>query len=160
MSTPLGQLAGMGRISADLNRALESGNRHAQEKQNNIESINYLADIQRASTAAEFCARLENQMKHFDAELDAEHEVGVRLVTFGQTITFHVSKLGYHNPSLIFFYGETPEGDKVQLIQHVSQISFVLMAMPKPDPEQPKRPFGFAQGENVQGDAEAAPNGG
>jgi hypothetical protein len=149
MSTPLGHLSGMRAFSADLNRAMEMGNRSAEEKQKNIESINYLGDIQRASTAEEFCARVENQMKGFDADLDAEHEVGVRLVSFGQTITFHVSSLGFHNPSLIFFIGETPEGDKVQLIQHVSQISFVLMAMPKPDPDQPKRPFGFAQCEEV-----------
>jgi hypothetical protein len=69
----------------------------------------------------------------------------MKLVTFGQAITFHVTGLGYANPSLNFFRGETANGDRLRPIQHVSQISFVLMAMPKPDPDQPKRPFGFAQ---------------
>jgi hypothetical protein len=67
----------------------------------------------------------------------------MRLVSFGQTITFHVENVRFHDPSLLMFCGTTPDGGRVQLIQHVSQISFLLMAMPKPDPEQPRRPFGF-----------------
>lgn len=110
-----------------------------------------LADIAEANYANEFCERLEAQIRAFDEELDQDHEVGVRLVSYGQTVVFHLTHLGFHNPSLIFFYGETPDGHRVQLIQHVSQISFILMAMTKPDPEQPRRPFGFAQATRESG---------
>jgi hypothetical protein len=130
----------------------DSVRRQREEKEQNVRSINLLAAVAEASFAGEFCKRLEAQIKAFDESLDQDHEVGVRLVTFGQAITFHVSDLGYHNPSLIFFYGET-DGQKVQLIQHVSQISFVLLAMRKPDPEKPRRPFGFKQGGKLASEA-------
>ena len=65
-------------------------------------------------------------------------------MTFGQAITFHVQDVGYYNPNLITFYGKTDDGQKVQLVQHVSHLSFLLIALPRIDPNQPKRPFGFA----------------
>jgi hypothetical protein len=34
-------------------------------------------------------------------------------------------------------------GDPVELIQHVSQISILLMKLKRSDPEAPKRPIGF-----------------
>lgn len=130
-------------IKAELSRARPLNDARHMEASRASESINLLGDLAKASTADEFCRRINAQIKAFDDSLDQEHEVGVKLVTFGQSITFHVERLGYHNPSLIFFYGATVDGDPVQLIQNVSQISFVLVKMRKPDPEKPKRPFGF-----------------
>ena len=124
---------------------MEALTKKTELREESQRSMNLLATIATASTAEEFCRRLDAQIKSFDEGLDQDHEVGIKLVTFGQTMKFHVTGLGYHNPSLIFFYGETEDGDKVQLIQHVSQISFVLMSMAKPDPDQPRRPFGFDQ---------------
>jgi hypothetical protein len=86
-----------------------------------------------------------NSRLSFDEELDQDHEVGMKLVTYGQAVTIHVTKLGFFNPSLIMFFGDTEDGDRVQLIQHVSQISFLLVALPKLNPDEPKRPFGFEQ---------------
>lgn len=94
---------------------------------------------------SEFYKRLTEWVAKFDKELDQEHEVGVRLVSFGQTVTFHLDDMGYWNPSLISFSGVSPEGDPVELIQHVSQISILLMKMKRKDPEKPKRPIGFIQ---------------
>ncbi len=115
-------------------------------KQENVHSINHLAEISKASTAREFCARIDAQMKKFDEALDQAHEIGMTLVTFGPSITIHVTGLGFHNPSLIFFYGVTEDGNEVQLVQHVSQINFVLVKLPRLHPDEPKRPFGFEQG--------------
>jgi hypothetical protein len=108
------------------------------------DSTNFIAEVQRSSLASACAAKLRFAIQHFDANLDANHEVGMRLVNFGQAVTFHVDDVRYHNPSLIFFRGTTEEGHRVELIQHVSQISFLLLALPKPDPNKPKRPFGFA----------------
>ena len=95
--------------------------------------------------ASEFQRRLEEYCKNFDAELDADHEIGVRLVSYGQEVKIYVESIGYWNPSLINFNGFLDDGKTpVQLVQHVSQISFLLMALPKKDPDKPKRPFGFA----------------
>ena len=93
--------------------------------------------------ASEFCKKLYEMIRQFDDRLDQEHEVGVRLVSFGQTVNFHVTRLGYYDPSLIRFQGSLEDGSPVELIQHVSQISFLLMAMKRSDPTQPKKPIGF-----------------
>ena len=102
--------------------------------------------------ASEFYKRLVKMINEFDEDLDQEHEVGMRLVTFGQTVTFHVVDLGYYNPSLITFYGKLENGSSVKLIQHVSQISFLLMAVKRLDPEVPKTKIGFCKNEEWDGE--------
>ena len=94
--------------------------------------------------ADEFYRRLINWIIDFHKSLDEEHEVGARLVNFGQAITFHVEDIGYWNPSLISFQGRNELGEPVELIQHVTQISILLVAMKRENIEQPKRPIGFA----------------
>jgi hypothetical protein len=97
------------------------------------------------SLASEFCKRLTEYCTKFDRQLDSEHEVGVRLVSYGQTVMLYVENIGYYNPSLIHFNGVLEDGKTpVRLIQHVSQISFLLTSLPKKDPTKPKQPFGFA----------------
>src|ERR1043165_3131940 len=91
--------------------------------------------------ASGFHERLIQTIREFENELDDEHEVGVRLVNFGQAITFHLSDIGYWNPFLIWFEGETDSGEPVKLIQHVNQISILLMKLPRrPD----KKRVGFS----------------
>lgn len=96
--------------------------------------------------ASEFYNRLVEMIKDFDGKLDHDLEVGIRLVSFGQTVQFHIEDLGYYDPSLIRFHGRLDDGSKVELIQHVSQISFLLMAVKRLNPEEPKRPIGFESG--------------
>jgi hypothetical protein len=55
----------------------------------------------------------------------------VRLVSFGEKVVFHLTDIGYWNPSLISFSGVTDKGDPVELIQRVSRISILLMTMQK-----------------------------
>jgi hypothetical protein len=81
----------------------------------------------------------------FDQQLDQTHEVGVRLVSFGEAIVFHVRRISYSDPSLVTFEGTLDDGAPVQLVQHISQLSFLLTAVKRADPNQPKRPFGFNQ---------------
>lgn len=84
---------------------------------------------------------LGDYIKEFEAELDQDHEIGARIVQFGSSLQIHVQNVGYTPPSLITFSGKTSEGDPVQLIQHVSQLSFLLVSLKKID-EQPYR-IGF-----------------
>jgi len=104
---------------------------------------NPLVTTAEANRASEFHRRLVEWINSFSAGLDEQHEVGVRLVSFGQTLVFRLDDLGYWNPSLICFYGETDDGNPVELIQHVSQISVLLMKVPRKDPSKPKQPIGF-----------------
>jgi hypothetical protein len=78
------------------------------------------------------------QMKKFQDELDDDHEIALKLTSFGQSITMNVTDIDYEDPCLIYYYGYV--GEKYsQLIQHVSQINFLMMAVPKADPSKAAR---------------------
>lgn len=100
-----------------------------------------LAEEQYASS---FYEKLVEMIREFDVKLAESEEVGMRLVSFGQTVEFHVQDIGYYDPSLIRFFGVTDDGDKIELIQHVSQISFLLMAVNRLNPKEPKKKIGFS----------------
>ena len=85
--------------------------------------------------------RLAEYIKDFEATLDNEHEIGARLVSFGQNVTFHIEDIGYYGPDIIHFDGRNEAMEKVQLIQHVSQLSVLLVAVKKQQ-DKPRR-IGF-----------------
>lgn len=94
--------------------------------------------------ASDFYQRLTQWINKFDESLDPDYEVGIRLVNFGQTIVFHLKNIGYWNPALISFSGHNEDGEPVELIQHISQISILLMKLKRADPTTPKTKIGFA----------------
>lgn len=84
------------------------------------------------------------RIKDFEECLDDQHEVAVKLASFGQSVTLSVTDIGYSNPSTLVFYGFVGE-QRAELIQHMSQLNFLLLSVQKPDPEKPPRRIGFAQ---------------
>lgn len=82
-------------------------------------------------------------IREFEAELDDDHEVAVKLAAFGQAVTMSVVEIGYSNPSTLVFSGYVGN-QKATLIQHISQLNFLLLAAKKTDPEKPPRRIGFA----------------
>ena len=120
----------------------------------NVPVKSQLEVIAEANSAQEFHNRIVEMIKHFDASLDNTHEVGIRLVNFGQTVVFHFRHLGYWNPSLLMFFGVLDDGTEVQLIQHVSQISVLLQKLPLQDPSKPKPQIGFGIARECQPTAE------
>lgn len=102
-----------------------------------------LLDLEKENLASDFYKRLVDYIYFFDKMLDDQHEVAIKLVSFDKTIYFAVSDLGYYDPSLICFYGTMENGTPVQLIQHISQINFLLMAMKITEPKKEKKPIGF-----------------
>lgn len=102
-----------------------------------------MAEHVEKNLASEFLKRLQLWIDEFDSDLDQEHEVGVRLVSFGESVIFHLESMGYFNPSLISFCGKLDDGSPVALVQHVSQISILLMSLKRKNPEEPKQPVGF-----------------
>lgn len=93
--------------------------------------------------ASEFYNRIVELINVFERTLYEQEEVGMRLVTFGNVKVFHLTDLGYYNPSIITFGGIDENNKPLQLIQHVTQISLLLTALPKLDPNMPKRRIGF-----------------
>ena len=80
---------------------------------------------------------IKETIKVFD-ELNKDYEVGAKLVSFGESILIHIDSIGYWNPQLISFLGFDNQGNRVQLVQHVSQISFLLIALPRENKERPR----------------------
>lgn len=95
----------------------------------------------RNNPVMDICVAIEKYVVDFESALDSNHEVGVRLASFGGVILFHVEQIGFSKPNIITFYGSTPEGERVQLVQHSSQLNFLLKAVEKRQ-EQPNR-IGF-----------------
>lgn len=87
--------------------------------------------------------KIIEQIQEFESELDENTEVAVQLASFGQSIVMSITDIGYQNPDLIYFYGLIGD-QKAQLIQHISELSFLLMAVPKANPSAPPRRIGFA----------------
>lgn len=84
-----------------------------------------------------------DRIKEFESELDDEHEAAVRLASFGQAVTMIVTEIGYSNPNTLVFWGYV-NGNKATLIQHMSQLNFLLVAVKKENPSKPPRRIGFA----------------
>ena len=82
------------------------------------------------------------RIKEFEDALDNEHEVALKLASFGQSITLAITDIIYSNPSTLIFYGLVG-GQQAALIQDKSQLNFLLVAVPKHDPEKPPRRIGF-----------------
>ena len=85
------------------------------------------------------------EIKKFEEQLDEDHEVLIRLASFGQSILMAVTDIRYANPTTLIFDGLV-NGKEASLIQHVSQLNFLLLSEEKADPNaEPRRiSIGFA----------------
>ena len=85
---------------------------------------------------------IKKYVEEFEASLDKDHEVGMMLTNFGQSILMQVNTIGYEDSVMLVFKG-TVNGNPATLIQHIIQLNFLLMAVEKAEPEKPKRKIGF-----------------
>ena len=108
------------------------------------ELSNANAAAESAKSAAGMHERIVKLINDFEKNLNPNLEAGVRLVSFGKTVQFHIQNLGYWNPNIIIFYGTLEDGAPVQMVQHMSQLSFLLVAMKRRNPESPRRYIGFS----------------
>lgn len=115
-----------------------------------------LLETSRSKSPAQWAyERIINYIRNFEAQLDAEHEIGLGMVGGGAG-SLKIKGLGYFDPDLITFYGETERGDRTQLIQHVSQLNVMLVAAPKQaDHVEPTR-IGFQLAKELERDTNAA----
>lgn len=87
--------------------------------------------------------KIMEQVRDFEENLDEDHEIGLMLASFGSSITMLVTEIGYQNPDLLYFYGSV-NGTDSQLIQHVSQLNFLLTSVEREDKSIPARRIGFS----------------
>ncbi len=84
---------------------------------------------------------IKHYIQEFEATVDSEHEVGILLTNFGQTMLMEVTNIWYEKSVLMIFHGYV-NGRTSTLIQHISQLNFLLTTVPR-NPERPKRKIGF-----------------
>lgn len=77
------------------------------------------------------CRAVRSTIEQFEAALDAEHEVAISLASFGSSIEFRADEINISPSNLITFHGVTDSGERVHLVQHVSQVSLLLKAVRK-----------------------------
>lgn len=86
--------------------------------------------------------RLILYIQNFEEQLDNEHEVAMGF-TGGDAGVLRIEGMGFFDPDMVTFYGTDSSGIKTQLVQHVSQLSVMLRALPKQvERDQPNR-IGF-----------------
>jgi hypothetical protein len=101
------------------------------------------AEAREAPTARRAVTQLMSEIRAFEDELDEAHEVGIKLVPFGSATVIHVATVAFHQPSVIVLVGSLEDGSPVRVIQHLSQLNFLLVRAPRLHPDEPKRPIGF-----------------
>lgn len=86
--------------------------------------------VEKRNPAEWMYERLVRSIADFEKGLEPNEEVGARLVSFGQRETISIIDVGFWGPDLITFEGTNPDGHPVKLLQHMSQISVLLVALP------------------------------
>jgi Family of unknown function (DUF6173) len=87
--------------------------------------------------------RLIAYIRNFESQLDATHEIAMGFAG-DESGVLRIEGLGFFDPDVLTFYGRDEAGAKTQLIQHVTQLSVMLRAVPKHTaPDEPPRRIGF-----------------
>ena len=93
--------------------------------------------------ASDMYNRIVALINKFESDLPEDLQAGGRLVSAGN-ITFSIQDVGFWDPNMIVFYGELSDGSKVVLVQHLSQLNLLLVAVKRTDDiEKPRRVIGF-----------------
>lgn len=100
------------------------------------------ADQATLHAAEEVFNHLLTRVKDFQANLPEHFELGIRLANYGGERAVHVRGMGYRNPNIIEFYGLLDGEQQVAVVQHVSQLNFMLVAVPPVAEQEPYR-IGF-----------------
>ena len=86
--------------------------------------------------------RLILYIRNFEEQLDGEEEVAMGFAG-GDAGVLRIEGLGYFDPDIVTFYGTDTAGRRTQLVQHVTQLSVLLRALPKPRADTAARRIGF-----------------
>lgn len=77
----------------------------------------------------------------FQKSLDTGHDVGILLAHMGGKALMEVTQVSFEAPVLMVFKGYV-DGREATLIQHISQLNFLLTTVAK-DTNKPHRAIGF-----------------
>lgn len=93
--------------------------------------------------------RLIMYIQNFEETLDNEHEIAMGFAG-GEAGVMRIEGMGFFDPDMITFYGSDLTGAKTQLVQHVSQLSVLLRALPKQVEEAAPTRIGFRLAQDLE----------
>lgn len=102
---------------------------------------NPLMSPERLNPAQWMYKRLVKQIVEYEKKLSPEEEIGGRFINAPKEGVIHIQDIGFWGPDMMIFHGTDADGRPVQLLQHYSQLSVLLCAVPK-EKEEPRR-IGF-----------------
>ena len=114
-----------------------------QTSQTSKQKMISAATIQEGSTAQIVAENLYQEILNYQANLPDTEDVAMSVVSFNHNTTILVDSIGYIGYNLVRFGGKDSEGKPLELIQHISQLNFLLTIVPKLEPEMEKRKIGF-----------------
>ena len=123
-------------ISPEIRKQLQNNYNNRQIEIN-------ASKIQFDSRAEQVARYLYTEVKNFQNKLPDTEDVAISIVQFNQSTTILIREIGYIGYNLVCFHGEDTSGKPLELIQYVQQLNFLLMIVPKSEPEIPKRQIGF-----------------
>jgi hypothetical protein len=92
-------------------------------------------------------------LKKFEEGLDDDHEIAMGFAGTDAGV-LKIEGMGYFDPDIVTFYGADASGARMQLVQHVSQLSVVFRALPKKVETAAPNRIGFKLFQDLeQGDA-------
>lgn len=106
-------------------------------------------------SAAEWAyERIVLYIQNFEKQLDQNHEVAMGFVG-GDVGSLRIMGMGFFAPDILTFYGAAPDGSKMQLVQHVSQLNVTLVAAPKENDDAEPARIGFQLAQELDQKAKA-----
>ena len=102
--------------------------------------------------------RLILYIQNFEEQLDNEHEVAMGFAG-DNTGVIRIEGMGFFDPDIVTFYGSDAAGARTQLVQHVSQLSVMLRALPRQVDRDAPRRIGFRLAQDLDKENETAKSG-
>jgi hypothetical protein len=99
------------------------------------------AEAAEAPTARRAVTRILGEIRSFQSELDNSLDVALQLISLPHYV-IQVDQVGFYQPNLIVLYGRI-DGRATRLVQHLSQLSFLLTSVKRQNPDEPRRQIGF-----------------
>ncbi|KIT17085.1 DUF6173 family protein [Jannaschia aquimarina] len=88
------------------------------------------------------CRRIVLYLKAFEENLDEEHEAAMGFASGPGDGVMRIQGIGFSAPDLVTFAGVDARGERMQLVQHLSQLSVAFRAVRKA-PDRPAQRIGF-----------------
>jgi len=114
------------------------------DAQSNQEKFLDAMSVTAENKAKIIASKIHTAITDFQSQLPDDEDVALSIVQFGSNTTILVYSIGYIGNNLIVFYGEDSQDTPMELIQHISQLNFLITTIPQ-TPDAPKRKIGFEE---------------